>query len=1481
MVTFSTVCAGRLRLLRAFVATLAPATLCADIHSKGVHDAGSSAAGCQTAMRVSMLLPPRVPGGGIARLPINLCGGCYDWKSQDENLIRVELPEPRPACVSSVVLASIAENVHGDERVAVTATPPTGEPLNFYVHLAPITRIEVETRVRRMFVDEEEELTVMAYDRWGSVFSSLEGIEFSWNLGSLGHFREASVPLAELSLPRRQLVLQSKQTDAVILHGSKIGTDVVSVALMNYPGGALQSPHVKINVVERLIVSPSRSCLPEGAVMMPVLHVSGRIGDVKEVALPSEHFKWFLRDAADSSVLSITDDQRGHTLAIKQGHSRLVVKDLRVNETSADAMIHVENVARIRASTLPWGGEPQVLSMLAPYPSCADASVAPDGSGTSWQFVLGRTYAVRLELLDKTMRALSVTDNLVANVSSSSLLRRVRADKTGAYILVEAIAVGQGVLHFQNPHWGSQETKDTCGSQPGSLSCSDLSFDQPFEVSEPLALHLPGSLRFPPWHSYALQVTSGPVSFLFSIVAARPFVLVGSVSGNASSRNVTVASDGKKWGLQRGSHHRFTFNLEGPGGTPMTVGTELGMNIRWTRKGAVSVGWRLRNSVAVDNASVSGSKNERVLAPDVRNGLHLEFSSSDTAIVAKVRKHLLSRCKKGDAGCVGGGVPVILPLSGRMPLPVGDGGADSGPTRIELLALSGSSTARTSENDSFVAGSEPNEGVSIASKPGGGSAASLTEATRLAAAVRLLPPMPSPLIQLPLGALFERRVQLADDQGAPLVLPSRVPVNLTISHPDVVGGNLTTDSTGSFRLLRLSALALGCASVDVSVSVPAPCSRGSDCSGDGGNGAPTREIAAEPGRFLRLSVAVCIARGALVGQVAPVPLLPGSQLHLWVDSVLLRRGSSRTLAAGSVAACSMRLSCSAGGSPDLMDLDIGDRLAKDLDVLLRQNIVNSSTVTVQADAVRWAPHSEHGPFGCSTAGVDVDIAFRFGAKPSHTTLGATAGVAGDFDRSLPALLEELWFAPSLRDAGTAATFLDLSKGVRATAEDEVLQLVAADDVCAHVVGWTSTAPAVLAVAGTGSGRSPEAVAQKAGVATVSACFGGATGKFEVVVVSGVSEVEAAGHTVGTPLVQGCSRAPKPGEAILTNTLQPTPLIVPVRFFAAASNGSRVELLSSPFHTQALEFICEPTDPTLTDFFEFDAWSALTPQTVNVHVAASQSGTQTLPSWGRGQPQAGCLLQPRKSVDVTKWTDKLTPQMLELRLRTGHVAGRDQWQVGSWPFAPRFMVLEPSGTELEAGSVCATLSPSTPRASIWVWTGGRPVEAWLGDQLHDPANRGELAFRIRNATLSLPQFAIDIVWNRPRDWCGSQDVTLLLEARAACQTQRMVVRVDGGLCESDRTAFAPPEPPTPPPKPPLFYDEPQPSSRRLFLSTVLLLGLSLWCCCVSRDYVPTTTVFEPRPGVAPLPPGLATQKRPQATGVGPIFRPFGSAAPIGR
>jgi hypothetical protein len=240
----------------------------------------------------------------------------------------------------------------------------------------------------------------------------------------------------------------------------------------------------------------------------------------------------------------------------------------------------------------------------------------------------------------------------------------------------------------------------------------------------------------------------------------------------------------------------------------------------------------------------------------------------------------------------------------------------------------------------------------------------------------------------------------------------------------------------------------------------------------------------------------------------------------------------------------------------------------------------------------------------------------------------------------------------------------------------------------------------------------------------------------------------------------------------------SPLVVLLRFLTREGT----EFISGPFHSQNLDFTCQPADAALNDFYSFEAWHAFNVTSAGVlRLRNANASTNFQMPWSKGAAQAACVMHP-KSPDAKRWAGGVAPSVLGLQVSarcptcSGVDAQMPALAVVDWAFVPQFIALNADGRQLEMEEICGTLSLSSPTVTFWVWTGGHAVEATLQDGWP-----GVLSVHISEppgSSTAAPTVSVTVVWDAASPFKGSKLVSLQLESRVSGQLHRLKVEIDG-------------------------------------------------------------------------------------------------------
>ncbi|CAJ1373846.1 unnamed protein product [Effrenium voratum] len=535
---------------------------------------------------VTALLPARGPGrangtiGAGARLRVEASGGCFRWVSQRPDLVAVEeplheeLPPRRPAeaqaeaacqeaclhagrqfllpdettpaddgCQPVAIIRSLAESVDNVEKVLVLAQDinSPGVELRCEVYIASIERIEVETSVRRINVDDVETLGVKAYDKQGNVFSSLEGLQFRWRIGDSSVLKSPKLvdSAFKLSPVRRFLAEAGVQPDTVLLQGISTGRTTVG-ANLTIDKKPIVSPEVLLTVLENIVVIPSLLLAPPMAhlqLQLKVLRGPRRpLEEFPPVQLPVEHFRWHVQPVEGGEDVLYVQPEMGRVVTQRLGSGRVLAVDGRIENNTAASVIHVSQPASLRFWTQPlWhgagvptiGSTPGWLGSVESGWEEEELHVLRSAtSGVSsaepvLQLVQGRTYALKLELLDKNSQLMQIPLNLRAGARCEAAgadpqLQLLHQASNSAVFIFRAVELGEGHIIIKNLTLQADDQDKARGRKSLALK---LMAKQAFVVAPQLRPVVPveGPMLLPRWHSYLLQVVGGSGRQVFAV----------------------------------------------------------------------------------------------------------------------------------------------------------------------------------------------------------------------------------------------------------------------------------------------------------------------------------------------------------------------------------------------------------------------------------------------------------------------------------------------------------------------------------------------------------------------------------------------------------------------------------------------------------------------------------------------------------------------------------------------------------------------------------------------------------------------------------------------------------------------------------------------------------------------------------------------------------------------------------------------------
>lgn len=136
--------------------------------------------------------------------------GCFRWSVTNPSVARVE-PEGSSECSTAALVTSAMEGGGRRSTVILAEDVKTGQTFPCTVVIDEIVKFEILTTRRTVHVGDFEIISVQAFDSEGNVFSTVEGLPFSWTLRPQGvvqvvPFRDAPVKASKTQIAVEEAV---------------------------------------------------------------------------------------------------------------------------------------------------------------------------------------------------------------------------------------------------------------------------------------------------------------------------------------------------------------------------------------------------------------------------------------------------------------------------------------------------------------------------------------------------------------------------------------------------------------------------------------------------------------------------------------------------------------------------------------------------------------------------------------------------------------------------------------------------------------------------------------------------------------------------------------------------------------------------------------------------------------------------------------------------------------------------------------------------------------------------------------------------------------------------------------------------------------------------------------------------------------------------------------------------------------------------
>lgn len=370
---------------------------------------------------------------------------CWKWSTAREDVVTVRHVQQAHCPEGTSGAAHITAVWRGPARAAaaVTAVSVHGGKLRVDVWVAQVAQLEVTTSVETLAVRASEKVGLLARDEHGNTFTSLEGLKFTWQVGSESttelQLSKLSVAGVRVSAARAKAE-HSAFADAVVLTGRVPGVAHVAAKLLDSVSAGPLEAQRKIKVLDRATCTPAQAVLMPGTRLSLQLFKLAGMEDVL-VQLPAPHMSW--QSSAPNEVLV----NQGSGLAAVPAVAA-VPSDAVQPGSIGTAMVHVRD-DRVPGDVLcdvdiavsrPVGMDIAVRPMRGPQPGDAEltaeqaASLALLASRNDVLYlVAGTPYQVSMSASDAQGRKFTLGDNVQWAVSlGGAPFVAVTPDATGS-----------------------------------------------------------------------------------------------------------------------------------------------------------------------------------------------------------------------------------------------------------------------------------------------------------------------------------------------------------------------------------------------------------------------------------------------------------------------------------------------------------------------------------------------------------------------------------------------------------------------------------------------------------------------------------------------------------------------------------------------------------------------------------------------------------------------------------------------------------------------------------------------------------------------------------------------------------------------------------------------------------------------------------------------------------------------------------------
>ncbi|XP_014100175.2 nuclear pore membrane glycoprotein 210 [Bactrocera oleae] len=423
--------------------------------------------------------------------------GCFKWTSSRQDLILITplYEDVESECSYRATVTVLTRERRHNAAIVLAEDLTTGESLRCDVILDVIDKLGVRTTTRQLFLEEAPEtFELRAEDSQGNEFTTLEGIEFSWVISSLGgrsgikNFASAlrfltfgESPYHAVPPALEKFEAQRMKGYMVLLEGINTGTAKVTISIPHPEYSHVPKMEVYINVLANIILEPSDVHLLSGdKINFRILQL--KKGKLQEISLNDQYFL----EIENTNVATI----KGTSItALKLGTTTVVLRD-------RNAPIDEENSnldsAIVKAST------PSARVTVA-EPVRLGLSLLPHNN---WITVEGEKHEIALDLYTRDDKKITLGSQFAMQSEFDEVLFYIiQKNKNGSRIYGEAIRQGISPVYGSFKELTAQAELQIHSELLLSPSKVVLPFDPNVSKVQKIQFHARGGDGIYTWHS--------------------------------------------------------------------------------------------------------------------------------------------------------------------------------------------------------------------------------------------------------------------------------------------------------------------------------------------------------------------------------------------------------------------------------------------------------------------------------------------------------------------------------------------------------------------------------------------------------------------------------------------------------------------------------------------------------------------------------------------------------------------------------------------------------------------------------------------------------------------------------------------------------------------------------------------------------------------------------------------------------------------